>query len=137
MAKDREPWIPFHLRIGAVLGGLGDDVFTANARRLHTAFYELQKANPELFPGMTFSILSTYPYSKELRSALFRLQQSDALSADNPKWVRYQIQRRELKRKLDDLDVQGKDTINRLTALGVQVAPKLALTEEEGAATPA
>src|SRR5438094_7265043 len=86
--KASSGWIPFHLKVGAILSGMGISPFSENVRRLHSAFYELATKNPELLNGMSFTKLSTYPYSQDLQSALFRLQQSDALSADNPKWVR-------------------------------------------------
>jgi hypothetical protein len=123
--------IPFHLRVGAVLSGLGYTAFTANAQRLHKAFHRLTREHPELFPGFAFEELSTYPYSRELRSAIFRLQQSGAVSADNPSWVRYEVHKEELAAKLEDVGQDAPDVIRALVTLGKEIAGELQLTDEE------
>lgn len=137
MAEVRRDWLPFHLRIGAVLRGTELQEFTANARRLHTSFHELNKEYPELFPGMTFTTPLSYPYSQELASAIFRLQQGDAISADNPKWVRYRIQEGELDAKLADVRESGPEVMTKLLELGKRIGPSLELTDEERDAGPA
>jgi len=69
----------------------GKEEFPSDRRKLHTAFYELKKIEPEIFEEFVFNTDRIFPTSEELDQALGNLEFCKYLGKLNPALNNYKI----------------------------------------------
>lgn len=77
--------------IAFLLASLEIEYITTNGSRIHKTIFELKRKYPEFFDDLIFSGNEIHPFSKELETILFRFYQTNVLSALNPSFDFYFI----------------------------------------------
>jgi hypothetical protein len=96
--------------IAVLLASLDTQYITTNGSKIHKAVFELKRKYPEFFNDLIFSGNEIHPFSKELETILFRFYQTNVLSALNPSFDVYFIDKDkkiEIKRHLNDRFSKG------------------------------
>jgi len=83
--------------VAYLLSLLEEQKMTADDETIHSAFHELKKDHPELLNDLTFSHGDIFPFSNELQTSLFNLQNSGIMEAINPVYEVYRIPKKSKK----------------------------------------
>lgn len=99
--------------------------FSSAEGKIYTLFFLLEKQMPDLFGDFVFEERNVHPFSQEIHSALFDLENAGILAESNPIYSSYSWTSERDKLRVSIHERFDKETIERVRSVASKIAESL------------